>query len=48
MPIVQFLGIIDIIAAVLIGIGDFPKLGYAKFFIVAILLIKGVPSVISK
>ncbi len=48
MSIVGFLGIVDVIAAILIAIGDFSYLGYAKYIIVAILLIKGVPSLFGR
>jgi|GEM_PF-3149251 len=45
---VSILGVVDIIAAILIAIGDFPYLGFAKYILVAILLIKGIPSLLSR
>lgn len=44
MVVCKFLGLIDVIAALIIAFMDVPIIGPVKWLIVLILLVKGVPS----
>ncbi len=45
-PITGFLGVVDIVSAIIIASLDVPIIGPLKWLLVAVLLIKGVPSLL--
>ena len=45
--LVKVMGITDIVAGILLAVADVPIIGKLKWILVAILLIKGVPSILA-
>jgi hypothetical protein len=45
--LVKIMGIADVIAAILLAVADVPVIGKLKWILVAILLAKGIPSLLS-
>ena len=45
--LVKIMGIVDVVAAILLAVGDIPVIGNLKWILIAVLLIKGVPSLLA-
>jgi len=45
--LVKVMGIVDVLAAIFLAVADVPVIGKLKWILVAVLLIKGVPSMVA-
>ncbi len=45
--LVKILGITDVVAAIFLAVADVPIIGKLKWILIAILLVKGVPSLLA-